>query len=563
MAIARLWYVAAALLCLTACGGGGGGSDNRPPLSISFSTSAVAFQAESVFSRLPPSQTITATLAGTPPVNSTLFILVEIGNPAIVSVTNVGPTSGSNGQATIVPGDPSDLGMGEHSTTIVVHTCFNSPTCSNGEIAGSPKTITVTYSVPSSVRGDNVSPNVVPANAPGEVILRGRNFRANTAVTIGGTAATSTFVSSSELRVQYPARAAGRYPILLDSGAVAFTGELIVTDIPAFAGATLPFPGLDGPFTGVQARSILYDAQRRAIIVQYVPFGDNMPIELTRFTYDAGTWTQGPVVPFNIGARQIALNPDGSRVLMLVQRRIGFGDTDRMLELDPQTLQEIASTPLLQLSQHGTARSFAILNDGNALISAEFPGSGIANLHLYALTTHTLVDTGFGSDLPLVGSSDDGSVAFEHELLLMFDSSTERFTRAPAQISGLFHNQDWGNNPLPPSLCRNGSKALLGYSVLSRQGQLLGTLPFPPVQNTGVINKQCTRVYAIDETNLLHTFDITAAPVNGKYQEIGAPVALPNTPTDLGAAGRIAVAPDDRTLFILSQHGVRVQPAPQ
>ena len=143
------------------------------------------------------------------------------------------------------------------------------------------------------------------------------------------------------------------------------------------------------------------------------------------------------------------------------------------------------------------------------------------------------------------------------------DSSTERFTRAPAQISGLFHNQDWGNNPLPPSLCRNGSKALLGYSVLSRQGQLLGTLPFPPVQNTGVINKQCTRVYAIDETNLLHTFDITAAPVNGKYQEIGAPVALPNTPTDLGAAGRIAVAPDDRTLFILSQHGVRVQPAPQ
>src|SRR5262245_8024863 len=170
MEIARLWCVPALLCpCLTACGGGGGGSDNRPP-SISFSTSAITFQVESVYSILPPSQTITATLAGKPPQNSTLFILIEVANPDIVSVTNAGPTSDSTGQATLVPGDNHKLGAGEHSTTIVVHTCFNSPTCANGEISGSPKTITVTYNVPSSVRGDNVSPNVVPANAPGEVI---------------------------------------------------------------------------------------------------------------------------------------------------------------------------------------------------------------------------------------------------------------------------------------------------------------------------------------------------------------------------------------------------------
>ena len=560
MASARLWGVAA-FLCLTACGGGGGG-DRTPPLTIAFSTSAITFQAQSIYSGNPPSQTITATLTGTPPTNSALYILVQVGNPNMVTVTDVRTTSETTGQAVVVPASASTLGAGEHSTTIVVRTCINSPTCASGEISGSPKTITVSYTVPSSVRGDNVTPNVVPSNAPGEVILRGRNFRANTVVTIGGAAAVATFVSSSELRVQYQPRAEGRYPILLDSGAVAFTGELIVTDVPAFAGATLPFPGLESPNSGLQPRSIVYDAQRRAIIALYWPFRDNAPLELTRFTHDAGTWTQGPVVEVDGGARQIALNPDGSRVLMFVQRGLTNGDTDRMVEFDSQTLQQTASTPL-QLSSFGTAHTFTLLNDGNALLAANFPGSGTSNLQLYGLTTHTLVDTGRGSDASVVGSSDDGAVAFDRSGFFVFDSSTGQYTHVFVTINADFQNQDFLSNPVPPSLCRNGAKGLVGHTVLSRQGQVLGSLDIPPFQYIGVINKQCTRVYTIDAANLLHTFDVAVAPTNGTYPEIGTPVTLPNAEEDLGAAGRMTVAPDDRTLFILSQHGIRVEPAPQ
>lgn len=111
------------------------------------------------------------------------------------------------------------------------------------QLAGSPVTIPVSYSIGSGVDGDTVTPRVVAAGAAGTVILRGSGFTGATDVSFGSEAATSiTVVSDSEIDASYPVLPAGTYPVTINSGSISDTASLVAASSPAFTATSITYP---------------------------------------------------------------------------------------------------------------------------------------------------------------------------------------------------------------------------------------------------------------------------------------------------------------------------------
>ncbi len=130
-------------LFITACGGGGGGGSSDP---YSLSSNSISFDAVAGGSA-PASQVVTVT------VNSgTVFVdVVESSAYFSTSFTLTGPTTGD---ITITPTSPT-MAPGQYSGSITVYGCSDS--FCNAQVAGSPKTIDVTY----TVTAINVSPEFI------------------------------------------------------------------------------------------------------------------------------------------------------------------------------------------------------------------------------------------------------------------------------------------------------------------------------------------------------------------------------------------------------------------
>ena len=93
-------------------------------------------------------------------VSGTLYIIIQVNNPELVSVGSVLITSQSSGEATVTPVNPTTLAVGRHTGSIVVRTCTNDPQCNSNHLQGSPKTIALTYDIPTNLEGDSVMPRV-------------------------------------------------------------------------------------------------------------------------------------------------------------------------------------------------------------------------------------------------------------------------------------------------------------------------------------------------------------------------------------------------------------------
>ena len=135
-------------LALVGCGGGGGGGGIAsppppPPLTMTLSTTSLTFAATDA--NAPAGQTVTANFSGTG--SGTLYVLIAPADPALISVGNVTITGSTSGQAVVTPAAPTAAGAGKHSTTITVTACLNDATCRTNQIAGSPQTVNVTYTV--------------------------------------------------------------------------------------------------------------------------------------------------------------------------------------------------------------------------------------------------------------------------------------------------------------------------------------------------------------------------------------------------------------------------------
>jgi hypothetical protein len=130
---------------LAGCGGGGGGGSGGKAASFSISASTIAISVTQG-SATPPAQKVFVTVD-----SGTVFVGVsQSGNGFTVLFQTTGPTTG---EITITPDAPSNVGT--YGGIVTVRGCSTN-NCSSGDIAGSPKTITVNYTVsPLSVLSTN------------------------------------------------------------------------------------------------------------------------------------------------------------------------------------------------------------------------------------------------------------------------------------------------------------------------------------------------------------------------------------------------------------------------
>jgi hypothetical protein len=544
-----------------------------PSGTVSFETNAVSFVASTRFAT-PPEQSIAITLDGVPD-----------GTPSYRVERTAGPQVSSaevlfiDGTASlrIVPRDAAELDVGVNTATLKVSICIDDPYCVKGLMVGQPQTITVTYTVPNSVQGDVVMPRVAAANQPGNVVIRGRGFTDATSVRFGAVAASAmTVVNDSEIRASHPALAAGRHPVSINSGSIAFTGAVTAVNVPDYAAATLAYPS-----TPRSINALLYDPERNALLVaaQYEQRENDL---LIRFTYSAGQWS-APVsspVPF---IEDLAFTPDGSTLLVATEQAL--------MEYDPATLTAGASYALPTAAPR--LRSLAMANDGHAIVAADALDSGGLTLYAYSTQDHTFAGLNevYRSDYTIdavAGASASGSyvtlmpsirfltVNLPTISASLYDASAQRLY----PLANAPHAGDRGRLSARPALDRTGSLSVLSATLGPSAGgtavvvydnktqQQLGRLPNSTVAT--FLNSDATRAYAlnlrgvsISDANELRTYDLTRPPatVNAEYPQIGAGLPL-SLQSGFGPFAIIAT-PDVRTLFLAGASGVIVQPTPQ
>lgn len=564
-------FLALAALGLTACGGGGGGSPPPPPPpppppSVAFSTTSVTFSAASPWAAQPANQFITGTVSGA--ISGNLFIIIQVNNPELVSVPvqTVIITSPTTGQGTIIPVLPSSLGSGTHTGTLTVRVCLNDPTCATGNLAGSPRTINLTYSIPTTVERDTVTPYVVDSNFAGQqIILRGSGFTATSTASLGGNAATVQFVSGTELRVTPPAavlNVPGTYSIQVTGGT--FGGSLAVVSPAVFPADFLPHPA--SPWA---TKSLEYDAVRRAL---FVTGGSAGGTELKRYNFDtmANDWAapaQAPG-PLPAGLRQLRMSHDGSALLALAATDNPVLAT-AIYEYAPTSFAVMANTSLQQDPANSPifAESFALSNDGSLILQTRLAGSGTTYPVRFdtqdRVFTHLIIerDQQLGSVAPGNGSFvllDNGTPP-----MIRYNSSTASITRGLGGrvLLPVFSGQQ-------PSADLTGARFQSAHAIVDSSFLLLGYTSDAGVAAAAVINRAGTRAHVFEPAGngQIRTYDLTVAATGSplRYAELaGSPTALPvgNHP-GTAAEYRMTITPDGGTVFISGSAGITVQPVP-
>ena len=221
-------------------GGGGGGGNAGAGLTMTMNTETVEFGAFGPSFGPPSRSSIFANVTGT--ASGTLYVIVTPSNPAVATVANIVIAS-NGGTAEVIPGDPTALGIGNHTASITVKACVNDPTCTRNHVNGSPKTITVNYTV-SGTMGDVRSLTYTIGNSAVAADLT-RAFRVdqspvtrwnatsdipflNITPTPGGTSLSTNVTASID-------------PVMLDDyEGGAWSGNIRVTPNSVFAGLDLP-----------------------------------------------------------------------------------------------------------------------------------------------------------------------------------------------------------------------------------------------------------------------------------------------------------------------------------
>jgi len=227
-------------------------------------------------------------------------------------------------------------------------------------------------------------------------------------------------------------------------------------------------------------------------------------------------------------------------------------------------------------------KDIVVTNDGNALITTGFAGSGDTATYLYPLSQSQLYATNHSCTYNAsAAASADGSLGVfiqdptsPLQPLCKYEGSSGSFTVLP--ITGAQNTcvNSFLGTCRRPSLDASGNRiAVISGNIVSVYDHafaLLGTLPGG---NTAVaVSPNGTRAYAYDSNNSSHTFDLTAATVSGQFQEIGTGTALAGSPGPGASAQpttqsqyavvRLITSPDGSTLFLAGRDQLVIQPAP-
>jgi hypothetical protein len=579
---------------LAACGGGGGGGSSTPPpaptppaAQFSITPNPVTFNAAEPKSPKPADIQMTATVTGTV-TGTTLYLLVALAGDNVLDELGAPAIIGTNtGGMLLKPVSPMSLGSGTFTGTLTVRACMDSPTCASGELAGSPRTVNLNYVVGSSVQQDTVMPRVVDRTSSGTVVLRGSGLAGVTAVRFGTVpSGTVTVRSPTEVAVQLPPAfglPAATHAVSLNNGTIPFTGSIVAVDPAAFPKAKISYP--DVP---VDVPSLVYDAERRALFVaeRYADRSASSNIldhRVLRYAFDGVSWgtpTVSPTTPFHVTTRlrDLALSPRGDRLLVLSEADIK--------EIDPVTLAYIAQGVNIDSFGLEYMRFLAIANDGYALITSDYYGSGGGSVYLYSLPTRTFTKLNhrLGSVLggtptvtigtlgkAVVGASGDGSRALlaagpqvpAQSSHLDYAAANGQFRLVPALT--FMHANDY-----PPAIDTTGAHIVLGNgnatSVFAGDYSLLCTLPADTRAYT--ISPAGNRAFALSLSSTLQAYSTVNAS-GGPCAPDGPSIAVDDPGIDPPPADffplsnvQMTISPDGGTLFMAGVNGIVVQPWP-
>jgi hypothetical protein len=235
-----------------------------------------------------------------------------------------------------------------------------------------------------------------------------------------------------------------------------------------------------------------------------------------------------------------------------------------MVEYDPETLGMLVDTPLDNAIAVAAGvsivygESFALANDGNAIVQTRLSGSGTTYPLVFATSRRTFAfllaerDSMFQS----VAAGDGSAVWITTPArTIKYNPSTGLITRPPGLMTTGFE--------APPSSDLAGTKLQSGTGIADATFAALG---YTGPAQAAVINRAGTRAYAYDATSAsMRIYDLTAAPTGGgqfpQFPEIGQPTVLPGDPGN-SSAMRMTITPDGGAVFISGPNGIAVQPVP-
>lgn len=478
-----------------------------------------------------------------------------------------GDTSSANQvTASLVQAELDRMSNGMYSATVTL-------TMSSGAVITIPVRLTI-----ARTQVNYVAPYVAISNIADRVIIRGENFNqvAIQDVTFGGSSATAyNVVSNTEIHVTHPPLPAGTYPVKLQNnlGVDWSFANLTVVPPKSYSARTLPYPQ-----TPQQTLALKYDAEREALLVGASYFdGNNFNTasrrgnQILRYQFVNGVFStmSTKLVPL---LQDIALSPDGRQLIAITDNEV--------IHLDPVTLTETRRTNAALYPGY-YLKDIIITNDGNALITTGYVGSGSTPTYSYPLSQSLFQDTRQPCNYyASPGMSTDGSLAVLIQgglspipPLCSYESLSGLFTTLSIVVNQIQCMNSGIGTCRPPSLDKSGNYIAVidnvyNVRIYDRNFTPLGQLP--GMYGTVTFSPDSTRAYAYDSSGRLRTFDMTAATVNGQFREIGSGTTLAGNP-GAGVAiyppspniiVELIVSPDGRTIFLAGSNQVVIQPAP-
>jgi len=471
----------------------------------------------------------------------------------------VSPTSGSSGTTVTLSLDPTQLDTLDPGTRSATITFAYTPP--NQASTSAPLSVSLNLQLP---KVTSVNPYTATTGPELEVILRGSGFNnpGGATVNFGSSGvASGTVVSDTEVRVTHPSLAAGTHRVsvpnqLGNPSIVRSTADLVVADAPTYTATTIAYPLANPKFTLRVPLNIVYDAERKALLVGVTYFGI-APVpspEIFRYTFSGSAWS----APANVqvpALRDLVLTLDGKKLLATSDRAI--------IPFNSATLAAGTSTsapPFISdfLSQ------LALANDRNAVVTTGLSNaSGFTETFKYSLLDGVFTQYPYPFALlsnGTAGGSADGSRA----VLAQGGSSSGNFAYLYNASTGILsQGPDVAFGSPRPALDRRATRILLGgVRIFDSNFQVLGSIPPAasfPTAFAAALSPDGSRAYSSIGT-VLHTYDLTAAPDSntGLFPEIVPAVTLPSDP---GSNPVMTVSPDGGTLFIAGDASIVIVPA--
>lgn len=398
-----------------------------------------------------------------------------------------------------------------------------------------------------------VAPYVGIANQAASLFVRGVNFAATGApvtVAIGSTqVANITPDGDTQLRVNYPALAAGTYPVSVQNaaGLVASNATLVLVNA-----ATLTYQAISAPST---RQRLIYDAERQVLYAV-----DQADQQIESFTMSGGVWTAGtPYILPNVV--DIALSPNGRLMIALTQGSV----YDIPLTGAPFVAQVRAGEP-------GSSEIFtnmAITNDGYAYIASEYEGSGFTDTYLYGIANYSIVGNPY-----FIGYLYDGIVGASADGSRVYGGSNGV---SPAQPISIFNSLDDTITDSPPAVAynlsavtvsSNASQVILqNTDVYSGALSLTGYLP-STVPGVALASRDSSKAYVYrDDASgggpRLDIYNLNGALQTGAVYPLLKSVSLadaPNTSAGLYNSISLVETPDGNTVFVSGNSKLLVVP---